>query len=235
MADTFTSPIAAVAATLLVFWMAQAVYARWTFPLFNPVLLSILVLMGLLKAFQIPYERYNEGGKYISFLLGPAVVALGVPLYQQLDSLKRHGVSLALSLLLGSITGVVSAAGLAGLMGASRMMLISIAPKSVTTPIAMGIVEKLGGIPPLTASLVILTGLLGAAVGPALLRLLGVTSPTAFGLAMGAAAHAIGTSRAMEDGSVQGASAGLALCLNGIITALLTPVLLKLLIIVMDS
>ena len=234
MTEIFTSPIAAIAVTLGVFWLTQTIYARWKFPVLNPVLLTILGLMGLLKGFNIPYERYLDGGKHISFLLGPAVVALGVPLYQQIDTIKRHGASIGLSLLLGSVAGIVSAAGLAGILGASRMMMISIAPKSVTTPIAMGIAEKLDGIPPLTAGLVIITGILGIVIGPALLRVLGVTSPTAFGLAMGAAAHGIGTSRAMENGEIQGAMGGLALCINGIMTAILTPVLLNMLFAIMN-
>lgn len=233
MTEILNSSTFAITVTLLVYWLTQIVYARWRFPILNPVLLTILVLMGLLKGFKIPYEHYSEGGKYISFLLGPAVVALGVPLYQQLDTIKRHGVSIGLSLLLGSVAGIASAAGLAGILGASRMMVISIAPKSVTTPIAMGIVEKLGGIPPLTAAIVIITGILGAVIGPVILRIFGVNSPTAFGLAMGAAAHGIGTSRAVESGEIQGAMSGLALCVNGIMTAILTPILLNMLLAVM--
>ena len=227
MVEILTSKTFAIAGTLLIFWLAQAMYARWKAPVLNPVIVSILAVMGILKGLRIPYDRYMEGGQYISFLLGPAVVALGVPLYQHRSTIKRQGAIIGLSLLLGSVAGILSAAGLAGLVGASEVIIISIAPKSVTTPIAMGIVEKLGGIPPLAAAIVIVTGILGVVIGPTLLRWLGITSPTAFGLAMGAAAHGIGTSRSVEEGEIQGAMSGLALCINGILTAILTPILLK--------
>ncbi len=230
MTEILTSRTFAIASTLLVFSGAQAVYARWKLPWLNPVLVSILVLMGLLKGLHIPYNRYSAGGQYISFFLGPAVVALGVPLYQHLDTIKRQGVAIGIALLLGSVAGILSAAGLAGILGATSVIIISIAPKSVTTPIAMGIVEKLGGIPPLTAAIVIVTGILGSVIGPAILQRLGVTSPTAFGLAMGAAAHGIGTARSVEEGEIQGAMSGLSLCINGIMTAILTPILLKILL-----
>jgi len=231
MTELLTSPTFAIASTLLVYWLAQKVYARWSLPFLNPVLITILALMGMIQGLQIPYERYAAGGQYISFWLGPAVVALGVPLYQHLDTIKRQGVAISIALLAGSIAGIVSAAGLAGLLGASDIIMISIAPKSATTPIAMGIVEKLNGIPSLTAAIVVITGVLGAVIGPTVLRWLGVISPTAFGLAMGAAAHGLGTSRALEEGEIQGAMSGLALCVNGIMTAALTPVLLKILLV----
>jgi predicted murein hydrolase (TIGR00659 family) len=230
MTDILASQTFAIASTLLIYWLAQKIYARWTFPFLNPVLITILALMGMLKGLHIPYERYAAGGQYISFWLGPAVVALGVPLYQHLGTIKRQGTALGISLLAGSVAGIVSAAGLAGLLGASDIIMISIAPKSATTPIAMGIVEKLNGIPSLTAAIVVITGILGAVIGPTVLRWMGVVSPTAFGLAMGAAAHGLGTSRALEEGEIQGAMSGLALCVNGIMTAILTPVLLKLLL-----
>jgi predicted murein hydrolase (TIGR00659 family) len=157
------------------------------------------------------------------------VVALGVPLYLRLEEIKRRGKAILISILLGSVVGVISAAGIAATLGASKEVISSLAPKSVTTPIAMGIAEKLGGIPPLTAAIVIATGILGAVLGPSFLKILKIKSATAFGLAMGAASHGIGTARAVEEGEVQGAISGLALCLNGIFTAILTPFLIKLL------
>lgn len=230
MSEFLTSKIGAVAITLLIFLGARRLYARWKLPIFNPVVVTILALMGLLAGLDIPYDGYMEGGQYIGFWLGPAVVALGVPLYQQLGTIRRNGAKIGISILLGSLAGILSATGLAALLGASDLIIISIAPKSVTTPIAMGIVERLGGIPPLAAAMVIFTGILGVIIGPALLRLLGVTHPVAFGLAMGAAAHGIGTSRSLEQGEVEGAMSGLALCVNGILTAILTPLLIRMLL-----
>lgn len=230
MTEILTTPTFAIASTLLTYWVAQKIYAHWNFPFLNPVLITILALMGMLKGLQIPYENYAAGGQYISFWLGPAVVALGVPLYEHMDTIKKRGAAIGISMLTGSIVGILSAAGLAGLLGAGDLIMISMAPKSATTPIAMGIVEKLNGIPSLTAAIVVITGVLGAVIGPTVLRWLGVVSPTAFGLAMGAAAHGLGTARALEEGETQGAMSGLALCVNGIMTAVFTPILLKLLL-----
>lgn len=227
MTALFTSKIFSITITLVVFYVAQMIYARWKYALFNPVLVTVIVLMAFLRGAQIPYERYFEGGQLISFWLGPAVVALGLPLYLHLHTIRRHAKAILTAILAGSVTGILSAAGLAAVFGASAEVVISIAPKSATTPIAMGIVEKSGGIPALTAAIVVAAGLFGAVVGPAFLKLIGVHSPTAFGLALGAAAHGIGTSRAVEAGEAQGAMSGLALCVNGLLTALLTPVLLS--------
>ena len=229
MNEVFTSKIFSVTITLLVFFIAQKIYLRWKYALLNPVLLSIMALMVFLKISYVKYEEYFEGGQIISFFLGPAVVALGVPLYLQLEVIRRRGKAILISVVVGSVIGVISAVGIAGVFGASKKIIISLAPKSATTPIAMGITEKLGGIPALTAAIVIATGILGAVLGPGFLKILKVKSPIAFGLAMGTASHGIGTARAVEEGEVQGAVSGLALCLNGILTALLTPLLLKLL------
>lgn len=229
MNEFLSSELFSITLTLLVFWGAQALYQRYKLAFLNPVLLSVLTLIGLLKSANISYEQYFAGGKIISFFLAPAVVALGVPLYQYLHEIKKRGKALLISLLAGSALGIVSAGGIAALLGASQAVVCSIAPKSVTTPIAMGIAQKIGGIPPLTAAIVIATGILGAVIGPGLLRFLGVSSPIAFGLAMGTASHGIGTARAAEEGEVQGAISGLALCLNGIVTAVLTPLLIPLL------
>lgn len=230
MAEVLTSKVFSITLTLLVFYGAQIIYTRWKWALLNPVLITVIVLMAFLKVTRIPYAAYFEGGQVISFFLGPAVVALGVPLYLHLPTIKRNARAILASVLVGSVTGIISAGGIAALLGASDAIVISIAPKSATTPIAMGIVEKLGGIPALTAAIVVATGLFGAVIGPVWLKWLRITSPTAFGLAMGAAAHGIGTSRAVEEGEVQGALSGLALCVNGLLTALLTPLLIRLMV-----
>ncbi|MBD3307826.1 CidB/LrgB family autolysis modulator [candidate division KSB3 bacterium] len=228
MTEFLTSKAFSVALTLGVFFLAETIYHRWKHPLLNPVLLSILTLMGFLRVSGVSYDDYFEGGQLISFFLGPAVVALGVPLYLHLETIKKHGRAIILAVLTGSITGIISAAGIAAVLGVSRHTIISLAPKSVTTPIAMGITDLLGGIPALTAALVIATGILGAVLGPGLLQVLHVTSPTAVGLAIGTASHGIGTARAFESGETQGAFSSLALCLNGVFTAVLTPLLLAL-------
>ena len=220
------SPLLHLTLSVSVFVLARWLYRRlgrraWL----NPVLLTVLTLVGVLTLTGIPYQHYFEGAQFVHFLLGPATVALAVPLYRQLALLKRHPLSLAVSLLSGSLTAVLSALLIAKLAGASDQALISIAPKSVTTPVAMGVAERLGGLPSLTAVLVILTGILGAALGPWLLHKLRITEPMAQGLAMGVASHGIGTGRAVYMGEVAAAFAGLAMGLNGLATAVLLPLL----------
>ncbi len=226
--DFFTSKTFSVFITFLAFYGAQRLYLRFKYFWLNPVLLAILGLMAFLTLTGLRYEDYFQGGQIISFFLGPSVVALGVPLYLQMEEIRKRGRAIGVSIAVAAVVGVLSAAGTAALLGASAPVVASIAPKSVTTPIAMGIAEKIGGIPPLTAAIVIATGILGAVIGPGILRLCGVHHPVAFGLAMGAASHGIGTARAVEEGEVQGAAGGLAICLNGIATAVVTPLLMKL-------
>ena len=222
------SPVLSVAATLAVFALARALYRKSRFFLLHPVLLSVAVLIAALSLGRVPYETYMQGGRVIHFFLAPAVVALGLPLYRQLARLGRASLPILASTAVGSLVGVLSAVLPAGLLGASPALLATLAPKSITTPIAIGVSEILGGLPPLTAAVVIATGILGAVLGPPFLRAIGVRSPTAFGLAMGAAAHGIGTARAMEEGELAGAASGLAIGLNGAITALAAPWLVAL-------
>lgn len=229
MAEWIGSALAAVLGTAAVFAAATGLYRRLRLFILNPVLVSILGVVGLLWALGVSYETYDRGGRLLTFLLGPAVVALGLPLHQQTPELLRRGRAILLSLMAGSVVGILSATLLAVWAGASPEVVRSLAPRSVTTPIAIEISERLGGLPSLSAVMVIATGVLGAVVGPSLLRLLRVDTPAAFGLAMGASAHGIGTARAAEEGMAEAASGGLAIGLMGVATALLAPLLLLLL------
>jgi predicted murein hydrolase (TIGR00659 family) len=213
---------------LAVYALARALYRKTRFFLLNPVLLSVAALIAALRLARVPYDSYMRGGQIIHFFLAPAVVALGLPLHRQLKRLGRASLPILAGAAAGSLAGVLSAVLPAGLLGASPALLATVAPKSVTTPIAIGVSEILGGLPPLTAAVVIATGILGAVLGPPFLRAVGVRSPTAFGLAMGAAAHGIGTARAIEEGELAGAASGLAIGLNGALTALAAPWLLGL-------
>jgi len=194
-------------------------------PLLNPVLLAVIALVALLAATGTDYRTYFEGAQFVHFLLGPATVALAVPLYRQIAVLKRAWAAIAAAVVAGSLTAVVSAVAAAWALGASFDTLVSLAPKSVTTPIAMGITEKLGGLPSLTAVLVILTGILGAMLGSFVLNAVGVRDWRARGLAIGVAAHGIGTARALQVNETAGAFSGLAMGLNGLATAVLLPLL----------
>jgi predicted murein hydrolase (TIGR00659 family) len=209
------------------------IVARWIrhragTPLLDPVMLTVAAIIGLLLLADIPFEAYNRGGQVLAFLLGPSVVALAVPFYRRLEKIKRNLVPILISVAVGSITGIVSAVGLALLLGGSNEIAISLSPKSVTTPIAIGISQKVGGLPSITAAAVILTGILGGMLGPELIRLIGVRSQFAMGLAIGTAAHGIGTARALREGELEGAMSGVGMMLTGLITAILLPYLLPL-------
>lgn len=218
-----------LAATFGLYFLAKLLQKKTGLMLLNPILLTMAVLIVLLKTAGISYETYNEGGRFIEFWLKPAVVALGVPLYLQLETIKKQLLPILLSQLAGCIVGVVSVVLIAKAMGASEEIIYSLAPKSVTTPIAMEVTKSLGGIPSLTAAVVVCVGLVGGIVGMKAMKATHIGSPMAQGLSLGTAAHAVGTSTAMDISRKYGAFASLGLTLNGILTALLTPSILRLL------
>lgn len=224
------TPLLGLTLTLAAYVAGDWLYRRGRqHPLLHPVLIAVVLLVLLLRATGTPYATYFDGAQFVHFLLGPATVALAVPLYFNLARLKRLWLPLLGGLIAGSLTAAVSAVGIAWLLGASRATLISLAPKSVTAPVAMGIAEKLGGLPSLTAILVVSTGILGAVLGPWTLDRLRVREAALRGFAMGVASHGIGTARAFQESETAGAFSGLAMGLNILATALLLPVLVRLL------
>ena len=217
-----------LALTFGAFALFKGVQKKTGWVLLNPILLTIATLILFLKVSDISYETYSEGGELIAFWLKPAVVALGVPLYLQLEMIKKQLLPILLSQLVGCLVGVVSVVLIAKGLGASTDVICSLAPKSVTTPIAMEFSNATGGIPSLTAAVVVMVGLFGAVFGFRVLDMGRVKSPIAQGLSMGTASHAIGTSAAMEVSKKYGAYASLGLTLNGILTAILAPMVLRL-------
>jgi len=218
------SPLLGLTFTLLAYQGAVWISKRCNgHPLANPVLLAVAALVTLLWATGTSYQTYFDGAQFVHFLLGPATVALAIPLYAQFDRLKRMAGPLLVALLAGSLTAALSAVLIGKLLGASDATLFSLAPKSVTTPIAMGIAERLGGLPSLTAVLVILTGILGAVGAQWLYTLLKCNDPAIRGFALGVASHGIGTARAFQISEQTGAFAALAMGLNGLLTAALLP------------
>lgn len=199
----------------------------------NPILITILAIIGILKLTGYSYEEYSHSGRMIEFWLKPAIVALGVPLYSQLKAIRRQWIPVVMSQVAGCVAGILSAVFLAKICGASSDVIISLAPKSVSTPIAVEISSKLGGIPSLTAAIVVLVGLLGAILGLRVLEIGHIESPVARSLSMGTAAHVMGTNRVSELGDKYGAYATVGLILNGILTAILAGPLLRLAGIVM--
>lgn len=224
------SPLLGLTLTLLAYQGAVWVNKRCGgSPLANPVLIAVTVLVVLLLATGTPYQTYFDGAQFVHFLLGPATVALAIPLYTHFRRVRAMLVPIIVGLVAGSLTAAFSALLVARLMGASVATQLSLAPKSVTTPIAMGIAERIGGLPSLTAVLVITTGILGAVTGRALFNALGVHDPAIRGFATGVTAHGIGTARAFQESEQAGAFSALAMGMNGLLTAVLLPVLLPLL------
>jgi predicted murein hydrolase (TIGR00659 family) len=223
------TPALALLATLAVYLLARWAYARTRLALLNPALVSIAAIIALLLVTRMPYSEYERGGRLLSFWLGPAVVALGLPLALQLETVRRNVLGIALGLGAGIVVGIVTAVGVASLLGAAPAVVRSLAPRSATTPIAMAVAARLGGIPALSAVVSIVSGALGALIGVRLLRLVGVRSRLATGLAIGAAAHGLGTARVAEEGHTEGAAAGMAMGAVGVGTALFAPLLLALL------
>jgi predicted murein hydrolase (TIGR00659 family) len=223
------SPLLWLTATLVAYQLAYTLYARSKFnPLVNPVAIAVAILLLILVPTNTAYKTYFEGAQFVHFLLGPATVALAIPLYLQLAKLKRNWFALLLSALLGSASAAAAGMGVAWALGASRATILSIAPKSVTTPIAMGISEKIGGLPSLTAVLVILTGILGAAGARYLFDFMKIGAHSVRGFALGVTSHGIGTARGFQVSEEMGAFSGLAMGLSGVLTALLLPLALRL-------
>jgi len=220
-------PLLWLTATLFAYAIGDAGFrAAGRKPWANPVLIAVVLLAGLLWASGTSYATYFEGAKFVHFLLGPATVALALPLWQARVHVRRAALPILVSLLAGSVTAVVSALAIAKAFGVSPEVLTSLAPKSATAPVALGISEAMGGSPTLTAVLVILTGITGAIVATPLLNLLRIRDWRARGLAVGTAAHGIGTARALQVHPTAGAFAGLGMGLNAVLTAFLAPWLL---------
>ena len=220
------TPLLWLTLTISLFLAAQKIFQKTgQIPLLHPVPVSTIALVALLLGTGTDYETYFDGAQFVHFLLGPATVALAVPLYSHAGKVKQVALPLTVALGTGCVVAIVSATSLASLCGLSTETVRSLAPKSVTTPIAMGITEQMGGIPSLTAVLVILTGITGAIIGRMLLRIARITDDAALGCALGLSAHGLGTAQAFELSEEAGAFSGLAMGLNGLLTALLIPLL----------
>jgi len=223
-----TQPLLGLTATVCVWELSVWLDARAGHkPVTNPTVLSIIILAAALLVTRTPYAAYFTGAQYVHFLLGPATVALAVPMYANLPAIKKHFLAIIVSLSAGSIVAASSAMLIARALGAPAQVVISLGPKSVTTPIAMGIAQNLGGQPPLTAVFVMITGMFGTIVCTAVLRLVRVKDWRAQGLAAGTAAHGLATSQMLRLNETAGAFGGLAIGLNGIVTSLVLPVLVR--------
>lgn len=216
-----------VVISLMGFFVGLLCREKFKLPIFNPLLIAIIFTIGFVEIFHVDYDSYYSSAKYLSWLLTPATVALAVPLYKEVERLKSNWKMITISIACGCASSVTTVLILALLFRFNHEQYVTFLPKSITTAIGMGIAEELGGIVPVTVAVIIVTGIFGAIIADIVFKVFHITDPIAQGLALGASAHAIGTSKAIELGDLQGAMAGLAICTSGIITVVLATVFAK--------
>lgn len=221
-------PLFGIILTLLSFEIGKRIYNRFRLPILNPILIAIIIVVGVLVIFDIPLTSYENGGNMLSFFLGPVTVILAVPLYKQLDLLKSHLYPILIGVSVGAITSVVTVLVLGKLMGLDEILLLSLAPKSITTPIGIELSKNIGGVQAITIVGIMITGVTGAVVAPLVCDIFRIKNKVARGIGIGAASHAVGTSKAIEMGEIEGAMSGLAIGLTGIATIVFLPLILKL-------
>ncbi len=210
--------------SLVSYEMGIQLKKRFKLAIFNPLLISIIIVMAFLSVFKIDYKVYNESAKYISYLLTPATVCLAVPLYRQLNLLKKHSKAIIAGTLTGVITTMCTVLLLALVFGLNHQEYVTFLPKSITTAIAMGISEEMKGFVTITVASIIVTGILGSIIAETVCRICKITEPVAVGIAIGSASHAVGTTKAMEIGEIEGAMSSLAIATSGLCTVVFASV-----------
>lgn len=215
----YSQPVFGAGITVVAYALSLGLRQRWRW--IHPLLVTCGLVIVVLLAARVPYEDYKIGGNIVTFFLGPATVALGVPFYRHARQIRAHLGAIVAAVTAGSLAGMISGAALVYVTGGSREVLVSMIPKSVTTPISIEIARLLHGNPSLAALFTVLAGLLGSVIGPGLLRRLGIRGDLAIGVAMGTSSHGIGTARVLADSELQGGASGLAMALAGVITSLL--------------
>lgn len=220
MLELCESPFFGIALSVAAFWIGEKIQKKTGFVICNPLIIAIVLIIGVLLIFKIPYESYNQGGAIINMFLAPATACLAVSIYTKIDILKKNWLPILVGCTAGSLTSMLSVYGLCRLLGLDEQMTASLIPKSVTTPIAVSISGSHSGIVPVTVIAVIFTGILGSILAPYLIRLFRVDDPMAAGLSIGACSHAVGTSKAIELGETEGAMSGLAIGICGILTVI---------------
>lgn len=226
MSELWTSPYFGIALSILAFWAGEKLQKKLKSPFCNPLLIAILIIVIILLVFHIPYDSYNEGGAIINMFLAPATACLAVSIYTKLQLLKENAIPILVGCTAGSLSSMGSVYVLCKLFGLDEAMTASLIPKSITTPIAVEVCQTHGGIVPVTVIAVIFTGILGSILAPYLIKLFRVKNPITAGLAIGACSHAVGTSKAIELGETEGAMSGLAIGVCGILTVIISMVLL---------
>ncbi|ABK61070.1 MULTISPECIES: LrgB family protein [Clostridium] len=228
MSELTSSPIFGVLISLITFEIGCMLYSKTKLTILNPLLISIILTMIFLVKFHISLDCYNQGGHIISFFLGPSTIVLAVPLYKKIHLLKKHIIPIFVGICSGCCLGITSVILLSRLFGLDSPITISMLPKSVTTPIGIEISKQLGGISAVTVGAIILTGILGAVIGPTVLGLVRVKNKIAIGIAIGTASHAVGTTKAVELGETEGAMSSLCIGIAGLATVFLAPLIYNL-------
>ncbi|AOY75224.1 LrgB family protein [Clostridium formicaceticum] len=222
------TPYFGIILSILFFELGLVIYKKTKIAFFNPLLISIISIMIILTVFNISTDYYNKGGSLIQFFLGPATVILAVPLYRQRALLKANLAAILIGITAGCVAAVVSVLVLTNIFNIEGVIAVSLIPKSVTTPIGMEISQQIGGIPSITVGVIVITGILGAVIGPIVCNVFKIKDEVAVGIAIGTASHAVGTTKAMELGETQGAMSSLAIGVAGLITVIITPLLIHL-------
>lgn len=218
------SMFAGVTLSLLAYGLGVLLKKKFRLGIFNPLLISIVVSILVIVVGEIDYDTYNEGAKYLSWLLTPATVCLAIPLYEQWRLLKENHKAVMIGLLAGTITSLTTVLILAIICGLSHQEYVTLLPKSITTAIGMGVAEELGGYVTITVAVIIITGILGNMFGEIICKIFKITEPISKGLALGASSHAIGTAKAMEMGEIEGAMSSLAIAVSGLLTVILASI-----------
>lgn len=216
-----------VAISILAYYIGEKLREKWKLPIFNPLLIASILVIAVLLICNIDYEIYDQGAKYITFLLTPATICLALPLYRQIEVLKKNVAAVVVSILCGCIAHALIILGIAAVFHVDKILTISFLPKSVTTPIAIGICGEMGGIQSVTVVGVVAAGILGSIIGPPVFKIFRITEPVAQGLGFGTPSHAIGTSKALETGEIQGAMSSLAIVVTGILTVVIVPMVVR--------
>ena len=225
MKELTANPMFPIALSLCVYEGFRILQRKTKVSALNPLLLSIAFIILFLKIFSIPLEDYNSGGAVISMFLAPATASLALSIYREFDLLKKHWLPILVSCFVGSVTSMLSVCVLCRLFGFNEHLTASLIPKSVTTPIAIEISSQLSGIPSITVAAVVITGILGAVISPLLIKMSTVKDPAAAGVSIGTCSHAVGTSKAVELGEIEGAMSGISIGISGIITVILALIL----------
>ena len=227
MYNVFDTEIFGVILTILFFNIGIYIQKKTNKPIFNPLLIAILGIILFLSITKIPYESYKLGGDRINFFLGPVTIVLAVPLYKQFDLFKKYLLEILIGISCGVVVSFISIKLIGHFTNADVDIINSFIPKSITTPMGISLTKTLNGVEAITVVSIILTGILGAIISPIVFKIGKINNPVAKGIALGTSAHALGTTKALEMGEVEGAMSGLSIGISGIITVILIPIIIN--------